>query len=240
MGHLSLLPGNSDDGCSWCLLQVAGLKDYKIPPKFENIEFPERVKLKIMERVPQFRANEKPIKMMKNLKDLRGPEPANNKLIHKQYGIQALTPGNLRWGHLEMMRIMVNRNMDDKRMFAVWRIDPPWKPITKKGQGQRMGGGKGPIDHYVTPVRADRIVLEMGGNIEFAEVKPLLEGIVKKLPLKAWTVSQQLLDEKEAQDAFERESNNNPFTLEFLIKNNMQGCRQWMSKYDKMWYMKYK
>lgn len=55
---------------------------------FSDVEYPERRKLKIMEKVPQFGGNERPMKMMKRLKDLRGPELVNNKLIHKQYGIQ--------------------------------------------------------------------------------------------------------------------------------------------------------
>lgn len=146
----------------------------------------------------------------------------------------------MRWGHFEMLRVMVNRKMDERKMFAIWRIDPPWKPITKKGQGQRMGGGKGPIDHYVTPVRVDRIIVEMGGDVEFEEVRPILDGVCKKLPFKAWAVSQELLEKKELEDDFEKTHNLNPFTLEFLIKNNMQGCNTWMSKYEKMWYMKYK
>lgn len=61
------------------------------------------------------------------------------------------------------MRLNINRKMDINRTFAVWRIDSPWKPITKKGVGVRMGGGKGAINHYVTPVKADRIIVEMGG-----------------------------------------------------------------------------
>lgn len=56
-------------------------------------------------------------------------------------------------------------------MFAIWRIPAPWQPVTKKGQGQRMGGGKGAIDHYVTPIRAGRIIVEMGGKCEFEEVQ---------------------------------------------------------------------
>lgn len=53
-----------------------------------------------------------------------------------------------------MMRLTIGRNMDTNRMFALWRIDSPWQPVTKQGQGQRMGGGKGAIDHYCTPIRA--------------------------------------------------------------------------------------
>lgn len=33
-----------------------------------------------------------------------------------------------------------------------------------------MGGGKGPIDHYVTPIKANRIIVEVGGNVEYFEV----------------------------------------------------------------------
>lgn len=73
-----------------------------------------------------------------------------------------------------MARLTVARHLDQKRMFAIWRVDPPWQPVTKKGQGQRMGGGKGAIDHYVTPVKAGRIVLEIGGKCEYAEVCNIL------------------------------------------------------------------
>jgi len=55
-------------------------------------------------------------------------------------------------------------------MFAVWRIDPPWKAVAKKGAGKTLGGGKGSIDHYVTPVKAGRIIIELGGECEFEEV----------------------------------------------------------------------
>ena len=30
---------------------------------------------------------------------------------------------------------------------------PPYKPLTDHGTGKRMGGGKGSIDEYGTPVR---------------------------------------------------------------------------------------
>ena len=33
-----------------------------------------------------------------------------------------------------------------------------------------MGGGKGAIDHYVTPIKAGRVIVEVGGPIEFEEV----------------------------------------------------------------------
>lgn len=33
-----------------------------------------------------------------------------------------------------------------------------------------MGRGKGPIDHYVTPVKAGQVIFEVGGTIEYFEV----------------------------------------------------------------------
>ena len=78
--------------------------------------------------------------------------------------IQAVMGGQMRYGHVETSRQRINRKMDPKRMFAIWRIPPPWKPITKRPLGSRMGGGKGAIHHYTTPIKANRIILEMGGE----------------------------------------------------------------------------
>ena len=47
----------------------------------------------------------------------------------------------MKYGHFEMCRLNLNRKLDEKRMFAVWRVDPPWKSVTKKGLGHRMGSG---------------------------------------------------------------------------------------------------
>ncbi len=86
---------------------------------------------------------------------------------------------------MEMMRLTINRRMDPSRTFAVWRIKAPYKPITRKGLGQRMGGGKGAIDHYVTPVKCGRLVVEVGGRVELGEVEAVLREVAKKLPFPA-------------------------------------------------------
>ena len=56
----------------------------------------------------------------------------------------------------------ISRNLDQKKTFAIYRVDAPYKPITSHGVGKKMGGGKGSIDHYGTPVKAGRIILEIG------------------------------------------------------------------------------
>lgn len=38
----------------------------------------------------------------------------------------------MKHGHFEMIRLTIGRKLDQKRMFAIWRVDPPWQPITKK------------------------------------------------------------------------------------------------------------
>lgn len=79
----------------------------------------------------------------------------------------------LRHGHFEMIRMGVVRKLDQKKMFAIYRVEAPWKPITRRGQGKRMGGGKGAIDHYATPVKAERVIMEVGGKCTFNEVSDL-------------------------------------------------------------------
>ena len=74
------------------------------------------------------------------------------------------------FGHFETVRLAINPKLDTRRMFAEWRVEAPWKPWTRKAVGYRHGGGKGPIDRYVTPVRANRIILEIGARNLFCRL----------------------------------------------------------------------
>jgi hypothetical protein len=38
----------------------------------------------------------------------------------------------MKYGHFEMVRLIVGRKIDTNTMFAQWRIDTPWLPVTKK------------------------------------------------------------------------------------------------------------
>lgn len=199
----------------------------------------ERPKLRIMERVPQYPPNLRPPKMQKKLRFMRGPEVLHNNLLHKQYGIIASGGGRLRWGHFEMMRLTIGRKMDTNRMFAIWRVPAPWQPVTKKGQGQRMGGGKGAIDHYVTPVKSGRVILEISGKCEFAEVKPFLDLVANILPFKAEVVSQEILDQRAHTNELLQKENQNPFSMKYVMQNNLSGCHRWLSPVDHKWFGKY-
>merc|ERR1712002_1335979 len=163
----------------------------------------------------------RPEKMMKKLEDIRGPELIHNKLIHKQYGLQAGVGGNLKWGHIEVLRNGVNKRLNEKYSFAIWRIDSPWKSITKKGQGMRMGGGKGSIDEYVFPVKAGRMLIEIGGNLEYEEAFYLLRYLANLMPVRARPVSQQMLDKEEAEAEYRKKNNINLLTFENCLEKNI-------------------
>ncbi|XP_028593830.2 large ribosomal subunit protein uL16m isoform X1 [Podarcis muralis] len=208
---------------------TAGLKQYKLPPDYSGITIPEKNKLKFVERMP---AVPKVRREFKNLRDIRGPSKEATEFTEGQYGILALGGGYLRWGHFEMIRLTINRHLHPKKMFAVWRVRAPYKPITRKGLGQRMGGGKGAIDHYVSAVKAGRLIVEVGGFCEFGEVERFLTQVAKKLPFPAIAVSRQSLQEMRDKEEERRRNNQNPWTFERIITANMLGIRKYLSPYD--------
>nr|CAG4648878.1 EOG090X0DE4 [Polyphemus pediculus] len=221
------------------VIQTAGMKHFQPPPNFDHVILPEKRKLQFLDKVPQYPSGLRPPKMAKRLELIRGPESVHTEYIHKQYGIVATCGGRLHSGHMEMIRMTINKKMDTSCMFAIWRVDPPWQPLTKKGQGKRMGGGKGAIDRYVTPIKAGRVIMELGGKCEFQQAYPFLKEVAEKLPFRAKPMS---YDEMVAEKLKEEELNSlntNPYTPEYVIRNNMGGCHKWISIYDKQWFFKY-
>lgn len=78
--------------------------------------------------------------------------------------------GHLLHGHFEMMRNGINRKLNTKKAFAIYRVEAPWFSHTKKAIGHRMGGGMGNISYYSTPVKEKRVILEIAGMVIFEEV----------------------------------------------------------------------
>lgn len=208
---------------------AAGFKTCEIPPDYSDVVLPEKPKLKFMNKVPNLK---KPKKEMKRLHDIQGPAKSANTFTTGQYAIVALGGGYLHWGHMEMMRLTINRKMDPKTMFARWRINAPYKPITRKGLGQRMGGGKGAIDHYVTPVRYGRLIVEVGGKVEFGEVEHILIEVAKKLPFPAKVMSKEGLEAMYKEQTEMEKNNQNPWTMKEIALGNMMGMRKVLSPFD--------
>ncbi|CAN2389023.1 rRNA binding [Pristimantis euphronides] len=208
---------------------VAGLRSCDPPPDFSGIHVKEQSKLRFLNKAPDL---VKVVKVPKTLKDIRGPALHGRDFQEGQYGILALGGGYLHWGHFEMMRLTLNRKFDPQTTFSNWLVEAPHKPITRKGLGQRMGGGKGAVDHYVTPVKADQLILEVGGRCEFAEVLSVLTQVAKKLPFPAKVVSRETLRQLQEELEERQRNNQNPWTFERLVTRNMMGCRKYLSPYD--------
>merc|ERR1712079_39990 len=116
-----------------------------------------------------------------------------------------------------------------KDSFAIYRVDPPYKPLTNHGFGKRMGGGKGSIEGYGTPVRAGRIILEVGGKVLWDEVRPWLFQAAKTLPFPAMAVNAEMIQKFREEEARLTETN----------RNNIMNCQQYVSEYDQRWYGKF-
>jgi len=65
----------------------------------------------------------------------------------------------------------------------IWIRVFPDKPVTKKGAETPMGGGKGSVDHFVTPIKAGRILFEMDGVPENT-AREAMRRASHKLPVK--------------------------------------------------------
>lgn len=84
-----------------------------------------------------------------------------------------------------------------------------------------------------------RIIIEVGGYCEYAEVKDFLHDVAMKLPFKAMAVSQEIMDEMKRKEIEDEKNNTNPYTMKYVIQNNMGGCHSWLSPFDLKWLGKY-
>ena len=82
---------------------------------------------------------------------------------------------------IEAARRAIVRTM--KRGGKVWIRVFPDRPVTRKGIEVPMGGGKGAVDHFVTPVMPGRILFEIDG-VELDVAKEAMRLAGYKLPVR--------------------------------------------------------
>ncbi|WKY01989.1 hypothetical protein Q1695_015753 [Nippostrongylus brasiliensis] len=220
-----------------------GMKRYPFPVTFENVTFPPNGQLKLPKMPPEpvydMEKGEKKYKTTKRMIEARGVEEVHTELIHQQYGLAAISGGFISADDFKFIQERVNKNLLNKQ-FAIWRVDPPWLPRTKKAQGTRLGGGKGSIHHYVTPVRAKRIILEVGGHITEIEAQAFLLYLCERFSFPVEYVSEDILARRRAAEKEIAEHNQNPYNWDRVIKYNMQNCSSWLSHYDIQWKGRYR
>jgi large subunit ribosomal protein L16 len=120
-----------------------------MPRAFPDVIFPPNGELKL--RVPPAKpvydvdCGEKEYKSTKRMIEARGVEEVHTELIHKQFGLIAITGGFISASDCEWIAVRltvllqfslelqdrVNKNLR-ARQFAIWRIEDPWLPRTKK------------------------------------------------------------------------------------------------------------
>lgn len=112
---------------------------------------------------------------------LRGSEVA-----YGEFGIQALRKGWIDSKQIESARKAIANYT--ARKGKLWVTIFPHKPVTKKSDEVVRGGGKGPVDHYVAPVRPGRVLFELGG-LPAATAKEALERARDKISIKTRIIS---------------------------------------------------
>jgi len=78
-----------------------------------------------------------------------------------EYGLLARGSGWVTSRQIEAARRAITHYT--QKGGRVWIRIFPHKPITKKPAETRMGGGKGDVFEFVTPVKPGRMLFEMGG-----------------------------------------------------------------------------
>ena len=76
-------------------------------------------------------------------------------------GLQATGRCRMTARQIEAARRAMTRHV--KRQGKIWIRVFPDKPVTKKGNEQPMGGGKGAPDHFVVVVKPGTVLYEIGG-----------------------------------------------------------------------------
>jgi large subunit ribosomal protein L16 len=91
----------------------------------------------------------------------RGSARSGNTVAFGDFALQALESAWVTSRQIEAARRAIARYI--RRGGKIWIRIFPDKPVTKKPAETRMGGGKGPPDHWVAVIKPGRILFEMAG-----------------------------------------------------------------------------
>ena len=120
-------------------------------------------------------------KMQKGRSRGRIKETRGLTVSYGEYGLQALGSIWITAHQIEAVRKTIAHSL--KREGKIWIRIFPDKPVTKLPPEVTLGGGKGNVDHFVTPVKPGRILFEIGGVPKSSAVEAFrLAG--HKLPVK--------------------------------------------------------
>ena len=116
----------------------------------------------------------------------RDVETRGIELSFGEFGLKAAGSAWITSRQIEAARKAITRYV--QKGGKLWIRIFPDKPVTKRPPELTMGGGKGPPDHYVFPVRPGRVLFEVDG-ISRQDAHEALRKAGAKLPLKTKVVS---------------------------------------------------
>ena len=96
--------------------------------------------------------------------DVRKVATRRTYLAFGSFGLQAQSGSWVTSRQIEAARRAMTRSI--KRGGKIWIRVFPDQPVTLKGGEIRMGGGKGPVDHYIANVAAGTVLFEIDGVTE--------------------------------------------------------------------------
>jgi len=111
----------------------------------------------------------------------RGQAQRGTEIAFGEFALKAVEAGKISARQIEAARKKIT--FVTKREGKYWIKVFPYKPLTKKPLGVKMGSGKGAIDEYVAPVKPGFILFEIGGVSE-ALAKTALTKAAHKLSVK--------------------------------------------------------
>ncbi|MEK7282037.1 MAG: 50S ribosomal protein L16 [Chloroflexota bacterium] len=113
---------------------------------------------------------------------LRGKAVRANTMAFGAYGLQAEKSCWLTARQIEAARRAITHHL--KRGGTLWIRVFPDVSVTKKPAETRMGGGKGNPERWVMPVKAGRVIFELGNDVEKEVAEEAFRLAAHKLPAK--------------------------------------------------------
>lgn len=109
-----------------------------------------------------------------------------NRLVYGDAGLKALESKLISSKEIEAVINRLKRDLGKKGRY--WLRIFPHFPKTKKPAESRMGGGKGDVEDYVTPIKQGMILFEIGG-LDQESLKEILKQCAYKLSVKTKIVT---------------------------------------------------
>ena len=117
-----------------------------------------------------------------------GYATSGTELAYGEFGLKAMTRGDLTATQIEACRVAINREM--KRKGKLWIRVFPDKPVTRKPIEVRMGGGKGNPEFWAAVILPGKVLFEIGGVSE-EDAREALRLAQHKLPIKTKIIARE-------------------------------------------------